>query len=116
VANYQWAVTDAAGEPVARLPVGRCGNVNPITADDFVALEPGKALTLRPENTFLSPVRMFFQPRKAGTYRVTLSYSCDPKRPDRGLGGGARGNVGEMLAGALTASVTSNVLTIEVVE
>jgi hypothetical protein len=117
VARYDWALTGPDGDEVPRQPQGRCGTVNPLTADDFARLAPGEALTVVPGKTFLFAPAGHFAPAKPGTYRLTLRYSFDPARNDRPLGGRlTQGKIAETLSAIPPTDVTSNTLTIQVRE
>lgn len=67
-----------SSENSSEKPVARCGNINPLRADEVVTLAPGESVSLgdwlgAPE--FPSP----------GTYRVVLTYENDPKREWSGI-------------------------------
>jgi hypothetical protein len=75
-------VRDAAGELVPVPMMGRCGLVNPLTADAFVALAPGQRLSLLGEGTF-GHYALDAGIAEAGRYTLTLRYDLTFESRDK---------------------------------
>jgi hypothetical protein len=80
-ASYEWSVVDAAGKPVRRNRTARCGNTDPLRPDDFVTVPPRGVARV---DTFFLPPPVEGAALGTGAYRVTLTYSFDPARREKG--------------------------------
>lgn len=81
----------------------RCGNVNPITAEMFTDLAPGKT----------APVSLGWLPietPKAGRYRVALYYEVVPGGKPRGLGALQEGELMEKYKALTPLKLRSNLV------
>lgn len=115
VVSYNWSLTDATGRDVPRKGLGRCGNTNPLTPNDFTQLAPGKSVRIEPGRTFLAGPDTYFAPLPAGTYKLSLRYAFDPTRAERGIGAEVgKEKLADLLKVTIQTEIVSNVLTIEV--
>jgi hypothetical protein len=75
-------IRDAAGEVVPAPMMGRCGLINPLTADDFVALEPQARVSLVGEGTF-GHHALDVGIAEAGRYTLTFRYDLTFESRDK---------------------------------
>jgi hypothetical protein len=83
--SYAWEVS-REGALQKRYGYARCGNVNPLTLEDFVTLEAGKSVEIDP--AFAARVGEFFDVVTPGTYTLRVVYRFDPNARDKGEGQG----------------------------
>ncbi len=83
-ANYEWTATDSAGKALQKQAAFRCGNTNALVVEDFIQIPAGESVTLG--SGFLMPPTIAFPMGEPGKVKLTLTYTCDPARPnDNGL-------------------------------
>jgi len=87
--------------PVVRTP--RCGNMNPLMPEDFIALAPGQSAEV--VNGWATPPAA----QKAGDYRVRLYFVNDPKRD-----GSASGEKNPLVVGTAPVRLVSNEVVVRV--
>lgn len=66
----EWTFEEADGTYIERLPIGRCGNTNPLKAEELLLLEPGATLEF---TDHMYPGRA-----RPDQYYVRLRYTNDP--------------------------------------
>lgn len=95
-----WVLQDLEERPLQEQPWGRCGNMNPLTAEELLIVEPGESFAF----SVSAP-----QAVDADRFHATLEYRNDPDHAWKG------GELGPHDAGALAAvarstrcSITSN--------
>ena len=82
IVSYEWRVTrDGQPAPKRRLG-GRCGNVNPLTVQDFLTLNPGRDAAV--PLGFLGSPTDYYDFSEPGTSRVELVSRFDPKNREKG--------------------------------
>lgn len=110
--SYAWEVT-RDGKPLQRRGYGRCGNVNPLMASDFITLLPGKSSEI--PAGFAGSVDNFFLLTEPGIYSIRMIYRFDPRARDKGEG---QNRVDESLKQKLETmplmEIASNPITVEV--
>ena len=111
VVSYQWVITHGDRQPpVTRRGIGRCGNVNPLVADDRVTLQPGESYS---PAGFFAQVGTYYT-LAPGTYRASLAYAFDPARRDKGLPLGQ--NAPGVLEGVLAVAAASEPVEVTVAD
>ncbi len=80
--TIRWTIEHADGTPVEPLGVARCGNTNPLEADEIVDVAPGESIDL---GSWIGWPRY----PGPGQYRVVFHYENDPAKEFGGLPLGA---------------------------
>lgn len=86
--GYVWSIERVDGKPLTKQKLGRCGNVNSLKAEDFVLLAPKgvHAVKVATNNAWLSLPGDGTTWLDSGRYRVSLTYTFDPKYVERCYG------------------------------
>jgi hypothetical protein len=104
-----WEVCAPGGPRLERMPVGLCGNINPLRADEVFKLPPGA------QRTFTTSVPEYYPYEKSHRYQFRLSYENRPHLAWDGVPLGPHDpNALRLLRQSTPCKLVSNTLELEV--